>query len=214
MMGSWACKYQHENGTLMQEYHIDCHPALFDKYVSSEENKTFVGNLSVRRPVGAHPKMLIGQDECIIKENIFSLKQWNGSEGQNNMRPKDDGHTWMLSAFVSCAWSFNVEALLTKEKLSKINMRQQQQHYIAIKSAIKTKGTSLKQNIVDCSPFCHFFITEQTKMDIGTSTMRLSNSKMWLIVWWCCFLRLILFFFSIKAAATESVRRMASASII
>ena len=107
--------------------------------------------------------MLIGQDECIIKENIFSSKQWNGSEGQNNMRPKDDGHTWMLSAFVSCAWSFNVEALLTKEKLSEISMHQQQQHDIAIKSAIETKGTSLKQNIVDCSPFCRFFYYRANK---------------------------------------------------
>jgi len=157
MTGSWACEFQHENGTLMREYHIDCHPAFFDKYVLSEENKLFGGNPSVCCPVGACPKILIGQDECIIKENIFSSKQWNGSEGQNTIRPKDDGHAWMLSAFISRAWSFNVEQLLTKEKLSEINMHRQQQHYISIKSVIETKGTSLKSDIVDCSPFCHFF---------------------------------------------------------
>jgi len=68
-----------------------------------EENKLFGGNLSVCHPVGARPKILIGQDKCIIKENIFSSKQWNGSEGRNIIRPKDDGHAWMLSAFVSHA---------------------------------------------------------------------------------------------------------------
>jgi len=55
------------------------------------------------------------------------------------------------------AWSFNVEQFLTEEKLSEINMHQQQQNFIAIDSVTKAKGTSLKLNIVDCSPFCQFF---------------------------------------------------------
>jgi len=119
---------------------MDCVIQLFGEVCIIQRKQKFHGNLSVHHPVGTHLKMLIDQDDCIMKD--FFPKQWNGSENQ----PKDDGHTWMLSAFVSCAWSFNVEALLTKEKLSEINMCRQQQHYIAIKSAIKTKGTSLKKN--------------------------------------------------------------------
>ncbi len=39
----------------MREYHVDCHPAFFSKYVSSE-NKKYGGNLSVRLPVDCRPK--------------------------------------------------------------------------------------------------------------------------------------------------------------
>jgi len=55
----------------MQEYHVDCHPEFVTKYVSSNINKKFGGNLPVHKPVDCRPKLLIGQDECIIKENLF-----------------------------------------------------------------------------------------------------------------------------------------------
>ncbi len=157
MTGTWACEYQHENGTLMQEYHVDCHPEFFNKYVTSNDCKKFGGNLSICIPDGAWPKMLIGQDECIIKENSFSSKQWNGSEGQSIVCPKDDGHSWMLSCFVWHASSFNVEELLTPAKLEEINACQQQQSYISIKSALEVKKGHLKSAIKDCSSFCRFF---------------------------------------------------------
>jgi len=83
MMGSWAIEHENENGILMREYHVDCHPEFLSKYIASKENKKLGGNLSMHKPVDCCPKLLIGQDECIIKENLFSAKQWNGSEGQN-----------------------------------------------------------------------------------------------------------------------------------
>ena len=119
----------------MQEYHVDCHPEFFAKYVTLVDCQKFGRNLLVRIPNGTHLKLLIGQDECIIKENLFSSKQWNGSEGQSILRPKDDGHSWMISAFVSRAFSFNVEEILIPDKLEVINARQQNHNYISIKSA-------------------------------------------------------------------------------
>jgi len=83
MAGSFAIEWKDQNGILMREYHVDCHPDFFSKYVTSEDNKKFGGNLSVRKLADCRPKLFIGQDESIMKENLFSSKQWTGSEGQN-----------------------------------------------------------------------------------------------------------------------------------
>jgi len=90
----------------------------------------------------------------------------------------------------------------------------QQQHYITIKSAIKTKGTSLKPNIVDCSPFCWFFnygANKEGYWNFHHAAMQLEDVVDCLVVF---ILRLILFSFLIKAVATESIRRMASVYIM
>jgi len=75
MTGSCAIEWEDQNGILMREYHVDCHPDFFNKYVTSDNNKKYGRNLSLHMPVDCHPKILIGQDECIIKENLFSAKQ-------------------------------------------------------------------------------------------------------------------------------------------
>jgi len=73
MMGMWACEFKNKTGTLMQEYHVDCHLEFFhSKYVTLDDCKKLGRNLSVQIPDGTCLKMLIGQDECIIKE-ICSL---------------------------------------------------------------------------------------------------------------------------------------------
>jgi len=100
---------------------VDCHLEFFDKYVTLVDCQKFGGNLLACIPDGTHPKLHIGQDECIIKENSFSSKQWNGSERQTILCPKDDGHSWMISAFVSHVFSFNLEEMLTPAKLEVIN---------------------------------------------------------------------------------------------
>jgi len=50
--------------------------------MSPPKTTTKGGNLSVCMPVDCHPKILIGQDECIIKENLFSAKQWTGPKAK------------------------------------------------------------------------------------------------------------------------------------
>jgi len=96
MTGSWACEYQHENGYSHERVPCRLSSGFFETCVSSNENKIFGGDLSVCHPLGTWPKMLIVQDKCIIKEHLCSSKQWNGSEGQNIIQPKDDGHARML----------------------------------------------------------------------------------------------------------------------
>jgi len=59
--------------------------------------------------------------------------------GQNVIRPKDDGHSWMLSSFVSRAWSFHVDHLLSPDKLNEINNLRHQQEYLSIESAMEVK---------------------------------------------------------------------------
>ncbi len=108
-------------------------------------------------PPTSHPKVLIGQDECIIKENLFSAKQWNGSEGQCTIHPKDNGHAWMLNCFISQLWSFDVGKLLTSDKLAEINLHCKDQQYISKESAIEINQTANKPEIKDSSPFCWFF---------------------------------------------------------
>jgi len=69
MTGSWAIQYEHENGVLIREYHVDCHLEFLNMYVASEEKTG--GNLSVHIPAGSCPKLLIGHDKCIIRRICF-----------------------------------------------------------------------------------------------------------------------------------------------
>jgi len=157
MTGTYAIEYDDAKGVLMREYHVDCHPEFFAKYTNNHHSRLYGGNLSVCLPPASRPKVLIGQDECIIKENLFSAKQWNGSEGQCIIRPKDDGHAWMLSSFILQLWSFDVGKMLTCNKLAEINLRRKNQQYISKESAIEINQTADKPKLKDSSPFCQFF---------------------------------------------------------
>jgi len=62
-----------------------------------------------------------------------------------------------IDGFVSRAFSFNVEELLTPAKLEEINARRQNQNYISIESANEVKNGPSKPEINNSSPFCRFF---------------------------------------------------------
>jgi len=127
MTQTYAIKYNNENSILMQEHHVDCHSEFFADYPSYDHNRLYGSNLSVHLPPSSHKKALIGQDECIIKENLFSAKQWNGLEGQCIIHPKDNVHAWMLHSFILQLWSFDVGKLLTSNKLAEINLHHKDQ---------------------------------------------------------------------------------------
>jgi len=155
MKDIWAFQFQ-QDGKTFREYHVDCHPLFLERYVI-DENKQFGGNLSYHIPEGSLPTIIIGNDECVFKENTFSAKAWHGSEGQSVLHPKDDGHGLMISAYVSQAWAFNVVHLLTEEKLIEINQRRQQpqfRHYLSANAATEVNGTTTKPDLVDASSFC------------------------------------------------------------
>jgi len=42
MMGTWACEFKDENGTLMREYHVDCHLAFLTSMYHPKKTKHLV----------------------------------------------------------------------------------------------------------------------------------------------------------------------------
>jgi hypothetical protein len=149
-----------DHGTVidMREYHIDAHPT-FETYVLAE-NKKFGGNLSVRKKPHERPVIIIGQDESIYRQFIFSKKGWVGAKGEKVLRPKDEGHGLMLSAFVSRLWSFFdvlSNSVLPDDVRAKVNDRRKNQHYKSMDAAQEINGTTAKPAIKDFSPFLRFF---------------------------------------------------------
>ena len=142
----------------MREYHVDSHPA-FATYVL-EENKKFGGNLSVQKLAHERPILIIGQDESIYRQFIFFKKGWVGAKGQQQLRPKDEGHGLMVSAFVSRAWSFFdilSDSMLPADVLEKVNTCRKNKHYKSTNAALNINGTTAKPEIKDYLPFLHFF---------------------------------------------------------
>jgi len=78
-----------------------------------------------------------------------------GSKGQNIICPKDDGHSCMISVFISQAWSFDI-INLPERKLCKINACRQNQHHLSIKSAMEINYCTAKKDIKDAAPFVNF----------------------------------------------------------
>jgi hypothetical protein len=145
--------------TDMREYHVDAHPSFFEKYVN-EENKKFGGNLSVRKQPGERAVLLIGQDESIFHQFLFSKKGWVGAKGESVLRPKSEGEGYMISAFVSRLWGFNEilsNMVLTDEVLEKVNARRKGKHYVSTEAAEEVYGRTLKEDIIDYSPLVHLF---------------------------------------------------------
>ena len=90
--------YLDDNGTDMIEYHTDSSYHFQDKLSACR----FGGNLSVRKPIGSKAVVyIVGQDEAILKQFLFSHKMWVGPSGQRALLPKDEGSGTIVSAFVS-----------------------------------------------------------------------------------------------------------------
>jgi hypothetical protein len=197
------------DGTIieMREYHIDSHP-VFETYVL-EENQKFGGNLSVRKLAHECPVLIIGQDKSIYRQFIFSKKGWVGANGQQQLRPKDDGHGLMVSAFVSSAWSFfdilSDDGFLPIDVLEKVNARHRNKHYKSTDAALDINGTTAKPEIMDHSPFLHFF---EYGMDTGIISTWHCNWKTSSTAWLCCIQTLTTRSCLIIAAGMERVRKM------
>jgi hypothetical protein len=70
---------------------------------------------------------VFGQDECIVKQYLFTQKSWNGPNREQALIPKDDGLGVMMSAFVSREFGFGME--LTTEQLQRVNTKRLGQKY-------------------------------------------------------------------------------------
>ena len=99
------------------------------------------GGLSVRMPPDCKPLMILGQDECIFKQFIFSKGIWVLPDGTKQLIPKEEGQGVMLSSF-SCrelGYAYPICGYI----LSQVNKRRENQEY-SDKEAAKIKNQTTK----------------------------------------------------------------------
>jgi hypothetical protein len=105
----------------------------------------FGGNLSVRFPQGKQPLIIVGQDEMITYQFLFSAKSWKCPQGEELILPKGEGEGIMVSAFVLCELGLGPE--LTDVQLATINCICLGKEYASKEEAISLFGTAAKRPI-------------------------------------------------------------------
>jgi len=69
----WAFQFQ-QDGKIFCEYHVDCHPFFFERYVI-DENKQFGGNLSYTVFQKDHCPQLLLVMTSVFSKRIHSLQR-------------------------------------------------------------------------------------------------------------------------------------------
>ena len=138
--------YTSSDGSIRYEYHIDDHPS----FQKACKDLRFGGNLSVRKPEDKKKIMMLGQDEAIMRRNLFSLFSWTLPDGAKALLPKDEGQGIMVSAFTSREIGFGFS--VPPECLDEINKIRDGTHYSDRQAALLLYGTSKKQKL-ESSPF-------------------------------------------------------------
>ena len=133
-------------GKHMVEYHVDDH-VLFEKKCSSLK---YGGLLSVRKPPNKKPIMILGQDECIFKQYIFTSKFWVLPDGTKQLIPKDEGQGIMLSSFTCRELGYGYTPSSTV--MDAVNQRRNNKKYSDESSAVIKNGNSKKPKLTT-SPF-------------------------------------------------------------
>ena len=95
---------------------------------------------------------MIGQDECIFKQFLFTYKQWILPDGTQPPMPKDEGQGVMLSSFVSRDFGYSYE--LTPSELARVNEFRKGQHYLDKDAAMEVYK---KKTILTICPFTVYF---------------------------------------------------------
>ena len=101
-------------------------------------------------PPGTKSLMILGQDECIFKQYIFTNGVWVLPDGTRELVPKDEGHGVMLSSLCSRELGYGFE--LSKAILDEVNIKREGKHYSDSTAAKLRNGTSLKPRLT-VSPF-------------------------------------------------------------
>ena len=89
--------------------------------------------------------MLIGQDESIFYQFLFSSKSWHGPSGEHLILPKGEGEGIMYSAFTARELGFGYA--LTDVQLKMINENQLGSDNMSKEDAILLRGSAEKQPI-------------------------------------------------------------------
>jgi hypothetical protein len=112
--------YLTNDSTPMREYHVDSFdPKKSKEFLEQIVTTEFGGNLSVRIQPSSKPLISFGHDECIFKQFPTPTKQWYGPNKETFIRPKDDGHGIMISAFQSREFGFGLD--VTEADLKEVN---------------------------------------------------------------------------------------------
>lgn len=128
--------YQNGDGVDMREYHID------DVHSIKSFDNDFGASLSIQKSPG-RPIILVGQDEAIICQWIFSSKGWK-HEGEGTLKPKSDGDGVMMSAFVTDAHGFKGGIEIPPDLLKKVNDRHRGKEYVSKESAMEINDSTEK----------------------------------------------------------------------
>ena len=139
--------YQYtKNGKEFYEFHVDdC-----QYFHLACEHVPFGGYLSVRKPLNIKKVMIIGQDEVIMKQFIFSLLAWTLPDGSRPLIPKDEGMGLMISAFTCRELGFAYT--IPPDVLVKVNSKRSREKYSDEKAATILFGTAHKPALTS-TPF-------------------------------------------------------------
>ena len=127
-----------QNGMVHYEFHVDDH-TIFQMRGNS---LPYGGGLSVRKPPHEKPLMILGQDECIFKQYLFTAGAWVMPNGTKELIPKDEGQGVMISSFVSRELGYGFE--FCDEVMQEINQKRKGQKYSDENAAIMKLGTDFK----------------------------------------------------------------------
>ena len=107
----------------------------------------FIGEAYVdSSPTHHQAQMIIGQDESVFKQYLFSKKCWVGPGGVTQLLPKSDRYSRMISGFIS--QDFGVGLELSENELDEVNERRmsdQWGEYISVESVKNVYGTTKKK---------------------------------------------------------------------
>ena len=106
------------DGNELYEFHVDDHEIFSVKC----SHLPYGGYLSVRMPSGAKPLMIVGQDECIFKQYVFTKGIWVLPDGTKQIIPKDEGQGLMISGM--CSREIGYATKISKKVLKLVNRKE------------------------------------------------------------------------------------------
>ena len=146
-----AYKSQVDDGSYLYEFHVDDDEYFHDMVNRDPEIYPYGGHLSLRKPPGTKPLIILGQDESIFKQFQMTKKAWSGPGGSTAPVPKDDGAGIMISALVSREFGYGYPEL-TPAKMAIVNRYRKGKKYVCESAALIKTGMIEKNDLTD-NPF-------------------------------------------------------------
>ena len=139
---SESMRYEYtKSNVTYYEFHVDDH----ETFQMACQHLEFGGYLSVWKPEDKNAIMMFGQDEAILRQNLFSLLAWTHPDGTKPLIPKDTGMGIMISAFTSRELGFGFP--VSNDILAQVNLKRRGTKYSDEVAAQQIKGTPLKQEL-------------------------------------------------------------------